>query len=77
MNEVIQAMKDRRSIRKFKSNMPPKEAIKQIIEAGLYAANGRGKQATITLAVTTKELRDKFSKLNRELGGRDEGFDPF
>ena len=61
MNEVIQAMKDRRSIRKFKSSMPPKEAINQIIEAGLYAANGRGKQATITIAVTNKELRDKFS----------------
>ena len=77
MNEVIQAMKDRRSIRKFKSNMPPKEAIKQIIEAGLYAANGRGKQATITIAVTNKELRDKFSKINREIGGWDESFDPF
>lgn len=77
MNEVIQAMKGRRSIRKFKPEMPPKEAIKQIIEAGLYAANGRGKQATITIAVTNKELRDKFSKINREIGGWDESFDPF
>ena len=77
MNEVIQAMKDRRSIRKFKPEMPPKEDIKQIIEAGLYAANGRGKQATIIIAVTNKELRDKFSKINREIGGWDESFDPF
>ena len=57
--------------------MPPKEAINQIIEAGLYAANGRGKQATITIAVTNKELRDKFSQINREIGGWDEGFDYF
>lgn len=59
MNEIIKAMEERRSIRKFKPDMPDKKAIEQIIEAGLYAANGMGKQATITVAVTNKELRDK------------------
>ena len=34
MNEVIKAMKERRSIRKFKSEMPKKEALDQIIEIG-------------------------------------------
>ncbi len=77
MNEVIQAMKDRRSIRKFKADMPSKDDINQIIEAGLYAANGRGKQATIIVAVTNKELHDKLVKINTEIGGWDEGFDPF
>ena len=57
MNEIIKSMKERRSIRKFKPDMPPKADIEQIVEAGLYAANGRGKQAVITLAVTQKELR--------------------
>lgn len=38
MNEVIKAMEERRSIRKFKPDMPSKEDINQIIEAGLYAA---------------------------------------
>ena len=45
MNEIIKAMKERRSIRKFKADMPAKEDLEQIIEAGLYAANGMGKQA--------------------------------
>lgn len=54
MNEIIKSMKERRSIRKFKPDMPPKADIEQIVEAGLYAANGRGKQAVITLAVTQK-----------------------
>ena len=40
MNEIIRAMEERRSIRKFKSIMPPKDDLEQIIEAGLYAANG-------------------------------------
>lgn len=77
MNEIIKAMEERRSIRKFKSDMVPKEAIDQIIEAGLYAANGRGKQAVITVAVTNKELRDKLSAINCKIGGWKEGFDPF
>ena len=51
MNEVIKAMKERRSIRKFKAEMPPKADLEQIVEAGLYAANGRGKQAVITLSL--------------------------
>ena len=77
MNEVIKAMKERRSIRKFKAEMPPKADLEQIVEAGLYAANGRGRQAVITIAVTYKELRDKLSEVNNEIMGGPEGNDPF
>ena len=77
MNEIIKAMEERRSGRKFKPDMPSKSEIDQIIEAGLYAANGRGKQATITIAVTDKKLRDRISEDNRVIGGWQEGFDPF
>lgn len=77
MNNVIKAMKERRSIRKFKADMPSKEDIQEIIEAGLYAPNGMGKQAVITVAVTNKELRDKISKDNCKIGGWQDGFDPF
>ncbi len=77
MNDIIKAMKERRSVRKFKSDMPDKKDIEQIVEAGLYAANGRGKQAVITVAVTNRELRDKISDINRKIGGWSEGFDPF
>ncbi len=77
MNEIIKAMKERRSIRSFKSDMPSKGDLEQIIEAGLYAANGKGRQAVITVAVTNKEIRDKISDANRRIGGWAEGFDPF
>lgn len=77
MNEVIKAMKERRSIRKFKAEMPPKADLEQIVEAGLYAANGRGRQAVITIVVTDKELRDKLSAVNNEIMGGPEGNDPF
>ena len=77
MNEILKAIKERRSIRKFKSEMPKKADLEQIIEAGLYAANGMGKQATAIIAVTNKELRDHLSEMNRKIGGWNEGFDPF
>lgn len=77
MNEILTAMKERRSIRKFKPDMPSKADLEQIIEAGRYAANGRGRQATLTLAVTNRELRDQIAADNREIGGWEEGFDPF
>lgn len=77
MNDIIRAMEERRSIRKFKPDMPAREDIDQIIEAGLYAANGMGKQATITVAVTNKELRDRLSSVNCQIGGWKDGFDPF
>lgn len=77
MNEIIRAMKERRSIRKFKPDMPRKEDLQQIIEAGLYAANGMGKQAVITIAVTNQELRNRISADNCKIGGWKDGFDPF
>ncbi len=77
MNSIIKAMEERRSIRKFKSERPPKEQIEQIVETGLYAASGRGKQATITIAVTNRELRDRLSAVNCKIGGWQGGFDPF
>ena len=75
MSEVINNMKTRRSIRKYKSDMIPDDVLNRIIEAGTYAATGMGKQSPIIIAVTNKEIRDKFSKMNAEIMGVDS--DPF
>ena len=77
MNDIIQAMINRRSFRKFKADMIPQETIDEIITAGLYAASGMNRQSSIIIAVTNKEVRDKLSKINCEIGGWQEGFDPF
>ena len=77
MSDVLNKMKSRRSIRKFKPDMVPQEILDQIIEAGLYAASGMGEQSPIIIQVTKKEIRDEISKMNCEIGGWKEGFDPF
>ena len=41
MSDVLEKMKTRRSIRKYKPDMIPQEVIDKIIEAGTYAASGR------------------------------------
>ena len=78
MNEVIQAMLTRRSIHGFKPDVQvPRELMDQIIQAGTYAANGRGRQSAIIVAITNQALRARLSELNRQIGGWKEGFDPF
>lgn len=64
MSEVINNIIMRRSCKSFQSNMVPDEIINQIVQAGLYAASGMGKQSPIILVVTNKEKRDILSRLN-------------
>lgn len=77
MSDILEVIKTRRSVRKYKSDMVPAEIIDKIIEAGTYAATGKDRQSPIILAVTDKELRDKLSKMNSRIMGKSEDFDPF
>ncbi len=77
MNEIIKAMEERRSCRKFKSERVSKNDIEEIIQAGLYAASGKGLQATKIIAVTNKDVRNQIAEENRKIGDWQEGFDPF
>lgn len=75
METIVNNMITRRSIRKYKSDMIPKETLDTILKAGTYAATGMGKQSPIIIAVTNKELRDKLSAMNAKIMGTDS--DPF
>ena len=55
MSKVLEEMKTRRSIRKFKPDMIPQDILDRIIEAGTFAANGRGTQNTIIIQVTIRK----------------------
>lgn len=47
MNEIIKNIETRRSVKKFKSEMLPKEIINEIIKARTYAPSGMNKQPAI------------------------------
>ena len=73
--DAVTNLLTRRSIRKFRSDMIPKDIIEKIAEAGTYAATGMNRQSPVIIAVTNKELRDRLSKLNAGFLGT--GTDPF
>lgn len=77
MNEVMKAILERRSFRKYKPDMVEKDLIDEVIQAGLYAANGHAQQSSVIIAVTNRELRDAIAEENRKIEGWKEGFDPF
>jgi len=76
MNEILKAIKERRSCRNFKSDMLPDEVIQQICEAGSYAPTGMNRQSPIIIAVKDQALRDQISAMNAKIMGK-ENFDPF
>ena len=74
-NEVLECIKTRRSIKKYKPTPVPKDAIDAILEAGTYAPTGKNMQTPVILAVTDKALRDRLSRLNADILGT--AADPF
>lgn len=76
MNETLQTILSRKSVKKYKPDPVASELIEQIIAAGLQAPSGLNKQSPIILAVTNKQVRDELSRLN---AGKDPFFrsDPF
>ncbi len=76
MNETINTLKTRRSVRGFDpERMPNEELIKEIVEAGEYAPTGHGMQSPKIIVITNKDVRNKLSKWNAEILGTTS--DPF
>lgn len=76
MNEVIENMIQRRSIRKFKAEQVEEEKLQQILEAGSFAPSGMGKQSPIMVVVQDKETIQQLSQMNAKIMGTP-GVDPF
>ena len=76
MNETINNLIKRRSVRKYKNEMIPQDIIEEIVKAGTYAPTGMNSQSPIILVIKNKETRDKLSKLNAKIMGN-ANIDPF
>ena len=75
MNEVIRAIRDRRSIRSYKNTQISEDQLNIILNAGEYAASGMGMQKTVMVAVQNPEIIAQMSRLNAQVMGMD--IDPF
>ena len=77
MNEVMETIRKRRSVRSFLPTTPPADIVRDIVEAGLYAPRSAGSESVRTSVITDKIMRQKLSELNCRIGHWKKGFDPF
>ena len=75
MNETLQTLKNRRSVRSYLPEQIKDEELQQILEAGIYAPTGMGAQSPIIVVVQDKETIAYLSKLNAAVMGSTS--DPF
>lgn len=68
-NIVITNLRMRRSIRSYTKETPSRELIAKVVEAGLYAPSGQGKQPTLMVVVTDEQTREQLSRLNASFLG--------
>ena len=73
--ETLECIRTRRSIRKYKADPVPKELLEKVLEAGMWAPTGMGKQSPTIVAITDKGQRDRLMELNARIMGTDK--DPF
>lgn len=69
MNETLENLKSRRSIRKYKSRQVSEEELQQVLEAGVCAPTGMNRQSPIIVAVRNREDIALMSRLNAEIMG--------
>ena len=67
MNETINNIIARRSVKKYKPDAVDRELVEQIVKAGTYAPSGMNRQSPIIIAVTDKTMRDRLSRINLEI----------
>ncbi len=76
MNEVINNILTRRSIRKFTSQPIPEEVMTDIVDAALHAPSGMGKQTWKFTVVTNKAVIVKLAEAIEHATNR-EGYDMY
>lgn len=62
-NEILSAIKSRRSVRKYTRDDVPAEAIDAILEAGRWAPSGLNNQPWRFCVITDSEIRNKIAAL--------------
>ena len=62
--DLLELMKERRSVRKYLDKQVPRDLVDKIVEAGLYAPNAGGGQRSMIVTIHNAELAGKLGRLN-------------
>ena len=63
-NEILQALRQRRSVRAFKPEQSKDEELKAVLEAGTYAPTGMNRQDPWIVAVQNPTIISQLVKMN-------------
>lgn len=77
MNEVLENILSRRSIRSFKEEQIKDEDLEMILKAGTYAPSGMNRQSWKFTAIQNKEKIQALAKVIRKTLGRDESYNMY
>lgn len=66
MNEVIAAIKNRRSVRRYKAEQISDKELELILDAGLYAPSAHNDQSWHFTVIQNKELLAKMNAISKE-----------
>ena len=70
-NPILENIRTRRSLRKYKEAQITEDELNTVLEAGTYAPSGRGLQSPILVAVQDPETKKRLIKMNAEILGTD------
>lgn len=74
-NDFLTLIRTRRSIRAYRPDAVPADVLARVLEAGTYAPSAMGEQSATIVSVETKAYRDRLTKLNAAVIGKD--VDPY
>lgn len=75
-NAILQALEERRSVRKYSDRQVEPEALEAILRAGTYAPTGRNRQSPIMVVVQDKDTIEQLRRMNADIMGTPDA-DPF
>ena len=75
MNEILKAIRERRSCRSYRPEQLTEAELQQILVAGSWAASGMGAQSARMVVVQDPETRAALQRMNASIMGVDS--DPF
>lgn len=75
-NPVLEALKNRRSIRKYRAEQITEEELNAVLEAGMYAPTGMNRQSPLMVVVQDADTIAELSRMNAAVMGQKDT-DPF
>jgi len=66
MADMLEFIRSRRSTRKYRPELPPREVIEAVVEAGCYAPSGGNNQTTHFIVITDRTVLDRLADVVKE-----------